>query len=546
MAILMPALFRAKNGDWFARKVIPPDVRDAYQRAYGIRQEERFRLTTDKSSGEAKAAFAQWVADVEGRIAALRSAASGEALELSHRELHDLAGRWYDWFIAQHTDGDASVEVWDHHYERYQDALSRFNSAHEEDEPDEAATRSPRVAAYMQATVQELSRLPTFLAGEGVALSPISHAALVDTVERDLLAAMALLRRRAGGDYRPDQHRERFPKAVPVNPANVKLSGWNAWEAFEAWVKERQPAVATVNRWRAVFMDLNAFLEKRDIALMTDDDAVAWKDKLAATAGLGGRTVNEIWLTGARTVFNWVKKQKKLTSNPLDGVKVAVARSGPTRGKFQEEDAETILKATFIPLGPRTSEHLKLAVRWVPWLCAYTGARSGEMTQLRKQDIERHKDGFWLVHITPDAGTVKGSMPRTVVLHDHLIEQGFIEFVQKAKAGPLFYDLKAVKTDKPVDPLNPPRPPYVIMRQKLADWVRKLGVTDPGVGPNHGWRHTFRRRAAKAKIEERIRDAFCGHTDPKVGRRYELPDIEELAEAIKEFPRYPVEAPKRP
>lgn len=390
----MPKLSRAKNGDWFARKVIPPDVRDAYQRAYGVRQEERFRLTTDKSAGEAKAAFAQWVADIEGRIAALRSAASGAALELSHRELHDLAGRWYDWFIDQYQDSDATVEVWDHHYERYQDALSRFNSAHEEDEPDDDAQRPPLVTAYMRATVLELSRLPTFLADEGIALSPVSHAALVDTIERDLLAAMALLRRRAGGDYRPDKHRERFPKAAPVNPANVKLSGWNAWEAFEAWVNERQPAVSTVNRWRAVFMDLNAFLEKRDIALMTDDDAVAWKDKLAATEGLGGRTVNEIWLTGARTVFNWVKKQKKITANPLDDVKVAVARSGPTRGKFQEEDADTILKATFIPLGPRTSAHLKLAVRWVPWLCAYTGARSGEMTQLRKQDIERHKDGF--------------------------------------------------------------------------------------------------------------------------------------------------------
>ena len=174
----MPALSRAKNGDWFARKAIPPDVRDAYQRAYGVRQEERFRLTTDKSSGEAKAAFAQWVADIEGRIAALRSAASGEALELSHRELHDLAGRWYGWFIAQHADGDASIELWDHHYERYQQALSRFHSAHDHEEQDEEAERHPRVAAYIRATVQELSRLPTFLAGERMALSPVSHAAL--------------------------------------------------------------------------------------------------------------------------------------------------------------------------------------------------------------------------------------------------------------------------------------------------------------------------------------------------------------------------------
>lgn len=541
MSLTMPALSRAKNGDWFARKVIPADVRDAYQRAYGLRQEERFRLTTDKSAGEAKVAYAEWVADIEGRIAALRSAASGAPLELSHRQLHELVGRWYDWFILQHANDDVPVAVWDHRHELYQDAVEQGTDLGQE--TTEEVERSARKAAMVRALVLELSRLPTFLAGEGIRLTPEVHEQLVDALEPDLVAGMAMLRRRAGGDFRPDTYREKFPQAAPIIPSNVKLTGWNAWDAFEAWVTERKPATATVNRWRVVFQDLNSFLDGRDIALMTDDDAVAWKDKLTGK-GAGGRTINEIWLTGARTVFNWVKRQKKLTGNPFDGVQVAVARSGPTRDKFRDEDAETILKATLLPLGPRTSEHLRLAVRWVPWLCAYTGARSGEMTQLRKQDIEQHRDGFWTLRITPDAGTVKGSMPRTVVLHDHLIDQGFIEFVRKAKAGPLFYDPKSVKADREVDPLDPPRPPYVIMRQKLADWVRKQGVTDPGVGPNHGWRHTFRRRAARAKIEERIRDAFCGHTDPKVARRYELPDLEELAEAIKEFPRYPVDVPK--
>ncbi|MGV8856557.1 MAG: hypothetical protein ACOH2L_18185, partial [Devosia sp.] len=72
MAILMPTLTHAKNGDWFSRKVIPLDVRDAYQRAYGVRQEERFRRS-DLSPGNAKAEFGQWLADVERRIASLRS-----------------------------------------------------------------------------------------------------------------------------------------------------------------------------------------------------------------------------------------------------------------------------------------------------------------------------------------------------------------------------------------------------------------------------------------------------------------------------------------
>jgi integrase len=46
------------------------------------------------------------------------------------------------------------------------------------------------------------------------------------------------------------------------------------------------------------------------------------------------------------------------------------------------------------------------ARRWVPWLCAYTGARPGEMTQLRGKDVTK-QGSIWAVHITPEAGTVK-------------------------------------------------------------------------------------------------------------------------------------------
>ncbi|MGB3831398.1 MAG: hypothetical protein WA975_06005 [Mesorhizobium sp.] len=540
MTVTMTGLRRAKNGDWFSRKAIPDDVRDAY----GVRREERFRLSTDKSPGEAKAAFAEWLADIEGRIGALRAATTGKALELSHRQLHDIAGRWYDWFILQHTDDQEPVEAWEIRMDRYQDAVEAFDNGEHHD--DEDRERSPRHAAKVRATVLELSRPPTFLATEGIRLSGDTLDRLVDILEADLVAAMALLRRRAGGDYRPDTHRERFPQSMPIVSDNVKLAGWNVQEAFEAYVRERQPQPSTVNRWRVVFLDLNDFLDGRDIALVTDEDAVGWKDKLVAKGDMGARTINEVWLTSARTVLNWAKRQKKIAANPFDGVKVATGRQTPTKGAFKPEDVKTILTATQQPQGPRVSPHFRAAIRWVPWLCGYTGARVGEITQLRKQDIERHPDGFWTLHITPEAGAVKGAMPRTAPLHDHLIEQGLIEFVRKAKDGPLFYDPNAKRKTGSDDPLNPTRPPYVLMRQKLGDWVRGLGVTDKSASPNHAWRHTFKRRAAKAKIEERIRDAFCGHTDPKVGRLYEIPDIEELAEAIKAFPRYEIDPPKQP
>lgn len=545
MTILMPSLTRDKNGDWFSRKGIPADVRDDYQRAHGLRQEQRFRRPASLSAGEAKAEFAGWLEEVERRINSLRVAKAGESQSLSLRQIHVLIGRWYDWFIAESEAEPSSVELWDHRYETYERAVLATGGLEEHLGGQEEAERAPWHQALVRAKVVEISKLPSFLAAEGVRLDQASHDHLVDALEQDMVAALAALRRKAGGDYSPDHHRNRFPAddRPQFASGNVKLSGWNAWEAFEAWVKERKPAASTINRWRGVFAHLNDFLEKRDIATMTDEDAIRWKDNLM-TGNREGRTVNEVWLTAARRIFNWVKVQKRLRENPFDGVKVAVARTGQSKTEFREEDAEAILKASLTARSQRMAPHLRKAIRWVPWLCAYTGSRSGEMTQLRKEDIEEHKDGFWMLHIRPAAGTVKGSVERTVVIHEHLVEQGFIELVRSSKPGPLFYDAAIAKAQKIDDPLNPPRPLYVQTRQKLANWVRKLGVKDPGVGPNHGWRHTFKRRAARAKIDQRIRDAFCGHSAGHVGAIYELPTVEDLAEAIQAFPRYPVQTPK--
>lgn len=312
----------------------------------------------------------------------------------------------------------------------------------------------------------------------------------------------------------------------------------SVWEAFEGWHNERKPAPSTVNRWRGVFLDLDSFHNGKDVALLTDADAVRWKDKLMASGNLSGRTANEVYITAANRIFGWVKSQKKIAANPFEGVKVSAKKVKHTKTEFQSDDAITILKASLEPQARHMKPHRRSAIRWVPWICAYTGARPGEITQVRKQDIEQHKDGFWTLRILPEAGTVKGGEPRHVPLHDDLVNQGFIDFVKKAKEGPLFYDQNGERKTKKVDALDPPRPQYVIARQKLGDWVRKLGIDDKRVSPNHSWRHTFKRRAARAGIEQRIRDGMCGHTADHVGAIYELPTIEDLASAIKSFPAY--------
>ena len=61
------------------------------------------------------------------------------------------------------------------------------------------------------------------------------------------------------------------------------------------------------------------------------------------------------------------------------------------------------------------------------------------MIQLRKQDV-RLEDGHYVIHIDPEAGTVKTDEPRDVVLHPHLIEKGFPELLASSKQGYLFID----------------------------------------------------------------------------------------------------------
>ena len=59
-----------------------------------------------------------------------------------------------------------------------------------------------------------------------------------------------------------------------------------------------------------------------------------------------------------------------------------------------------------------------------------TGARVNEFSQLRKKDVQQ-VDGIWTVRITPEAGTVKTNEARVVPLHEHLIQQGFLDMVKQ-------------------------------------------------------------------------------------------------------------------
>lgn len=175
----------------------------------------------------------------------------------------------------------------------------------------------------------------------------------------------------------------------------------------------------------------------------------------------------------------------------------------------------------------------------MPWICAYTGARAGEITQLRGKDVVQ-REGQWAIQITPDAGSVKTGEPRIVPVHEHLIEQGFIDFVRAKGEGPLFYNAEAPLRTTGSDPTNPSKARPVKTRERIGEWVRKLGVTGKGIQPNHAWRHTFKQIADRVGISEKVSDAITGHSPASVGRSYGAPTVGDMAKALKKFPKYDV------
>jgi integrase len=311
---------------------------------------------------------------------------------------------------------------------------------------------------------------------------------------------------------------------------------------FEAYTKDKQVAASTIDGWRCVFAALDALPVQE--AARDQRAAQRWLDGLVGrgTPPRKHRTVRDTWLAAARAVFRWGVRHGRVEVNPFEGCVVEVPRQASTSetGKaFTDEEALTILSAALrveVPRRDSRGAHWAAARRWVPWLCAYTGARVRELTQLRAQDVEQRTCGP-ILRITPEAGTQKSGKVRAVPIHPHLVEMGLLDYVAAAEArlgkkGPLFYRPQTRPSRKP---------PAVKARERLAEWVRGLGVTDPGIQPNHAWRHTFRTRASRAGIEKRIRDEICGHAPGTVADKYEHPTVEDMAVALKRFPRYEVE-----
>ncbi|MCE4224922.1 tyrosine-type recombinase/integrase [Methylobacterium sp. C25] len=493
----------------------------------------RLSLKT-RDPSEAKARQGQVAATVERFWTALRNSSPAT---LSHRQATALAGDLYrawadgggDRTVAIVHTGDGWVpdrSTPDEERAGFEAALGHLETAIE-------STDSSRLERLVGPLVDRL------LLAKGIAeVDADSRSILLDAFVLALRDAFEVRKRNAEGDYSPDLKATRFPafEAPSATPSTQPASKTSLTGLVVSWWAERKAAglkPSTHESYRNTMANFVAFLKHDDAARVTAANVIGFKDHRLASINprsgkpITAKTVKENDIAGLRTVFAWAVANQRMTSNPAKEVTLKLGKTRKLRSKgFTDEEARAILEAASGHQGGTERPQTTAAKRWVPWLQCYTGARVGELAQLRKQDLRREGE-HWLINITPEAGTVKSNEAREVVLHPHLIELGFAEFVLQAPSGHLF--LRPAKDGDVLGPLQG-------IKNRLAEFARAV-VTDPNVAPNHGWRHRFKTVGLDAGINERVLDAIQGHAPRTAGEGYGEVSIKAMVEAVSRLPK---------
>ena len=379
--------------------------------------------------------------------------------------------------------------------------------------------------------------LDRLLLSKGIAaIDPGSREMALAALLKAMQDATAKRERNATGDYSPDDTARRFPQwdrsdTVPASCA-VGVSGLTLSGMLEDWWKEAKAAgrtLSTYESYRTTVKLLAAFLGHDDALRVTPTEIVAFKDHRLAK-GISAKTVRDSDLSALRSLFGWAKSNQRRADNPTEGIKVTRAKPTRLRSKgFTPEEVKAVLGHSLHHKRGREAAKTFAAKRWLPWLCAYTGARLGEMAQLRKQDI-RQEGSTWVATLTPEAGTVKDKQFREVVLHPHLIELGLTDFIAAAPSGYLFLSPKTGEG---------PRKQRRTIKNRMVEFVREV-VKDSRVAPNHAWRHLFKTIGREVGIADSVLDAICGHAAKTIGQAYGDVSIRAQREAFAKFPRFEI------
>lgn len=378
-----------------------------------------------------------------------------------------------------------------------------------------------------------------------------AYAAFVQSIAEASIDAISVFTRRAAGEL------DAAPRTAVVRETKAKEAakakpGETLLELFEEWAAEMlakgEKRPDTVNQDRKVIQQFAAFVGAgRAINAITPQDVFDYRQCLSRLPPkwMSKRELRELGMRAAaekareldmpRTAFTSCNKHLSTISplykwlagqpawlglrNPCDGLFYAKAKGKNRRPSFSTAHLNTILQSPlFVGFQTDGKEHLPGNThaddwrRWIPLAALFTGARIGEIAQLRLGDV-RQERSVWFIHIRHDESeglATKSGVSRPAAVHSMLERLGFIAFHARAveRAGG---DLSA-----PLFPELAPNARGQISGEPSRwwrDYLAAIGVKNGADGYGaHSFRHTLadRLRSEAELLDNEI--AVClGH-----------------------------------
>lgn len=530
-----PGLRARDNGIWYVRKRVPLDLTQV---------EPRFSIRLSLETTDRKRAIKLYpfkLAEIEMHFSILRNRlqsagktsaalAVGKLERLGQREIEELVTDWW----AKRTparqpvaNDPAEVEMLVAEIEQDADAVG----------PDARASEvvcgvadSLLVSAGMASRPHAVGMVKTKVNYPVVDRSTPSYRFLCELVGRALTAEAALARDHLlsrqdaprdplfnpGGDRNADalsdpKASKRLPELFAIYKAErAALRGEISTEKKYGFpcrvmveVLGRDKIVSTVTR--ADCIAVRSFLErlppnatKRFPKLSLTK--IAERADAANIARLAPNSVGS-YMQSVLAILRWAEDEGwgvKINQRDLVGSRVPVVK----RRGFQPDELQLLFGglARF-----RVTEPAKF---WVPALAVFTGARAGEICQLRVEDVidVRGTPCLNLSLFDADGRRVEDKRLKTktseryVPLHPYLLEAGFMTFVAgQDKAGRLFPTLQ--------------KGPDGSYSHAFSKWFgrfkKKVGFAEPAL-VFHSFRHGFRDACRNAEIAEETALALGG------------------------------------
>lgn len=557
LAMSRPTKHRKTGVYWF-RKRVPADI------AVLTGRKEVNKTLGTKDPEEAKRKYAEVLAEFEHEWAQLRlggiltrrddpnGGIEGTPRLITDREAHVFAQTVHDEWIARFRDNPSEQLHW--HTDLYEGMWTKYPLPSVDPVPGVEGIAAPLPGTmpienvlWKSMRAGCVSRAKDILVGNSFSDDSWSIDKTARAVGAALQRASLTLQRLERGEFEPGEEPEWLHRSADTQSTDgrsrktvvTKESTDTATLTglVDGWWKESKAAgrkPSTYESYRDAFAYLARFLKHNDASKVTAKDIIAFKDHRLSTPSpktgkiISAKTFKDSNLSALKVVFGWGVANGLVAHNPAVGVTLKVGRPARHRSKgFSDEEAKTILSGALSHQRGQENAKTFAAKCWIPWLCAFTGARVGELAQLRKQDVTLRGD-VWVIRITPEAGTVKTNEAREVPLHQQVIDLGFPAFVQGAASGHLFLN---------VDSSENVRGALRGLKNRLAEFGRTF-VPDPNVAPNHGWRHRFKTIGMEAGIPPRILDAIQGQAARTVADTYGEVTLKTMAGQLAILPFY--------